>query len=85
MSNPEAEDLPACLQFSEGDTKLTECQQSMYKLLLIQALRPDRLPATSSQFVAICLGQNFVKVAEGEPDMANVIENQVEFLPSTQL
>ena len=78
LSNPEMGELPACLQFWEGDSKLTKCQLSMYKLLLIQALRPDRLPAASNEFVATCLGQNFVKVAEGEPDMADVIENQVE-------
>jgi len=78
MSNPEAGELPACLQLWEGESQLTKCQLSMYKLLLIQALRPDRLPASAHEFVAICLGQDFVKVAEREPDMANVIENQVE-------
>jgi len=60
------------------EDKVSKCQLSMYKVLLIQALRPDRLPAASHQFVGTCLGQDFVKVAEREPDMADVIENQIE-------
>merc|ERR1719394_1933518 len=76
-SNPELVDIPTCLQMWEED-KVSKCQVAMYKVLLIQALRPDRLPAASLQFVATCLGQDFVKVAEREPDMADVIENQVE-------
>ena len=50
----------------------------MYKLLLIQALRSDRLPAAAYEFVAACLGQDFVKEAEREPDMAQVVETQIE-------
>jgi len=77
MSNPELVEIPSCLQ-SWDESKVGKCQVAMYKVLLIQALRPDRLPAASLQFVATCLGQDFVKVAEREPDMADVIENQVE-------
>jgi len=50
----------------------------MFKLLLVQALRSDRLPAAANEFVAACLGQDFVKNAEREPDMANVVETQIE-------
>merc|ERR1719195_1214758 len=57
---------------------VSKCQVAMFKVLLIQALRSDRLPAASLQFVGTCLGQDFVKVAEREPDLADVIENQVE-------
>ena len=76
MTNPELVEIPGCLQL--WDDKVTRCQVSMYKVLLIQALRPDRLPAAAHQFVGTCLGQDFVKVAEREPEMADVIENQVE-------
>ena len=75
MSNPKLVEIPACLKL--WDDKVTKCQVSMYKVLLIQALRPDRLPAAAHQFVGTCLGQDFVKVAERETEMADVIENQV--------
>jgi len=77
QSNPE-QDIPTSLEMWSSDTPITACQQSMYKLLLIQALRSDRLPAASNEFVAACLGQDFVKEAEREPDMANVVETQIE-------
>merc|ERR1712106_804039 len=77
QSNPE-QDIPTSLEMWSSDTPITACQQSMYKLLLIQALRSDRLPAASNEFVAACLGQDFVKEAEKEPDMANVVETQIE-------
>merc|ERR1719495_1400349 len=77
QSNPE-QDIPSSLEMWSSDTPLTNCQQSMYKLLLIQALRSDRLPAAAHEFVAACLGQGFVKEAEREPDMADVIETQIE-------
>ena len=77
QSNPE-QDIPTSLDLWASDVPLTQCQQSMYRLLLIQALRSDRLPAASNEFVAACLGQDFVKAAEREPDMADVVENQID-------
>merc|ERR1711970_253925 len=77
QTNPE-QDIPSSLEMWSSDTPLTNCQQAMYKLLLIQALRSDRLPAAAHEFVAACLGQDFVKEAEREPDMAQVVETQIE-------
>jgi dynein heavy chain 1 len=50
---------------------------------VVQALRSDRLPAAANEFVAVVLGQDFVKAAEAEPNMPDVVENQVS--PSTPL
>ena len=74
QSQPELE-VP---ELWHSETPLTACQLAMFRLLVIQALRPDRIPAASNEFVAACLGQDFVKAAEREPDMADVVENQVE-------
>jgi dynein heavy chain 1 len=77
MPNPELE-VPDALGLWEEGTPFTQCQRAMYRLLVLQALRSDRIPAAALQFVAAVLGQDFVRAAEREPDMANVVEQQVE-------
>ena len=46
----------------------------MYKLLAVQALRSDRIPAAALQFVAAVLGEDFLRESEKEPNMAQVME-----------
>ena len=77
MPNPELE-VPDALGLWEEATPFTHCQRAMYRLLIIQALRSDRIPAAALLFVATVLGQDFVRAAEREPDMAQVVENQIE-------
>merc|ERR1711892_1659615 len=55
----------------------------MYQMLVVQALRSDRLPAAASEFVAVVLGKDFVKTSEKEVDMADVVETQIA--PSTPI
>ena len=49
-----------------------------FKVLLRGEEKGGIGPAASNEFVAACLGQDFVKEAEREPDMANVVETQIE-------
>ena len=46
-------------------------------LLVIQALRPDRLIAMARIFVERTLGADFVHIAEKELDLAHVVETEV--------
>merc|ERR1719481_1144735 len=83
LPQPEAE-VPANLKlWEEGDTPFTNSQKAMYAALAIQALRPDRLPAAAMEFVAITLGRDFVRAAEGEVDLATVCETQIS--PATTI
>jgi dynein heavy chain 1 len=50
----------------------------MHALLAVQALRSDRLPAAAMEFVAVCLGREFVRRAEGEVDLGMGVETQVQ-------
>ena len=77
QSNPEI-DIPESLGLWEESKPFTPCQKAMYKLLVIQALRSDRIPAAALQFVAAALGQDFIKAAGREPDMAQVVETQID-------
>lgn len=51
----------------------------MNKLLVVQAFRPDRLIAAAHQFVMTVLGSEFMASAEKELDLANIVENEVEY------
>ncbi len=64
--------------WNEGDKEFTPCQKAMYKLLAVQALRSDRIPAAALQFVAAVLGEDFLRESEKEPNMAQVVETQIE-------
>ncbi|CAB3253573.1 unnamed protein product [Arctia plantaginis] len=50
---------------------------SMYRLLLIQAFRPDRVIAAATQLVTAVLGAGFMAKAETELDLQSIIENQL--------
>jgi hypothetical protein len=51
--------------------------KAVYGLLVIQALRPDRLTATARIFVERTLGAEFVHITEKELDLANIVETEV--------
>ena len=51
--------------------------QAVHQLLVIQALRPDRMLAMSHKVVQTILGENFMHDAEQGLDLASVVENEV--------
>ena len=58
--------------------------QIVHQLLVIQALRPDRVLAMAQMVVGTILGDNFMHEAEQGLDLASVVEHevwsQVEFI-----
>ncbi|XP_028159308.1 dynein heavy chain, cytoplasmic isoform X5 [Ostrinia furnacalis] len=50
---------------------------AMYRLLLIQAFRPDRVIAAATQLVAAVLGPIFLSRAETELDLAGITDQQL--------
>jgi dynein heavy chain 1 len=52
--------------------------KALYKLLVIQAFRADRLMAMASIFVATVLGETFVHSAEQELNLAEIVANEVQ-------
>ena len=51
--------------------------QALYKMLVIQAFRADRLLAVASQFVVAVFGEVFQHQAEAELDLGNVVSTEV--------
>ena len=49
----------------------------MNGLLVIQALRPDRLTDMARVFVEKVLGSSFAHAADKELDLASIVENEV--------
>jgi dynein heavy chain 1 len=49
----------------------------MYQLLIVQALRPDRLLAMTSIFVSTVMGEEFLHEPEQELDLTSIVENEV--------
>lgn len=49
----------------------------MHGLLVIQALRPDRLIAMARIFVEKTLGVEFVQITEKELDLSQIVETEV--------
>jgi len=54
-------------------------------LLLIQALRPDRLTAMARVFVEKSLGGTFLHSGEKELNLSDIVENEVIILSYLQL
>ncbi|XP_053612058.1 dynein heavy chain, cytoplasmic isoform X6 [Plodia interpunctella] len=50
---------------------------AMYRLLLIQAFRPDRVIAAATQLVSAVLGPTFMSKAETELDLTSITEHQL--------
>jgi len=79
LSQPSPEKgIPDSLHLWEEEHEFTACGRAMYKLLAVQALRSDRIPAAALEFVAAVLGEDFLRETEKEPNMAHVVENQIE-------
>ncbi len=57
--------------------------KAMYSMLVVRAFRPDRLIASSHQFVSACIGHEFMHSAEKELDLAGITETEVK--PSTPI
>ena len=57
----------------------------MNGLLLIQALRPDRLTAMARVFVEKSLGSTFLHSGEKELNLSGIVENEVIILSYLQL
>lgn len=51
--------------------------KALYKMLVIQAFRADRLLAMASMFVSTVLGESFQHAAEQELDLANIVNTEV--------
>ena len=54
--------------------------KALYKLLVIQAFRADRLIAMASIFVATVLGESFTHGADQELNLAEIVTNEVHIL-----
>ncbi|CAG0913348.1 unnamed protein product [Notodromas monacha] len=60
------------------DKPLTPIGVAIYSILLIQALRPDRLTAMSQRFVAAVMGEGFMQVADKEPNLLQIVDHEVQ-------
>jgi len=81
LPQPEAEVPPGL--WTEGEVASTPCRRAMLAMLAVQALRSDRLPAAAMEFVAVTLGRDFVRAAEGEVDLGLVVDTQIQ--PATPI
>jgi len=62
----------------ETDKPLSAISQSMMKLLLIQAVRPDRVIAAGHVLVDAVLGELFMPAGDRELDLAKIVDNEVK-------
>ncbi|KAJ7386556.1 Cytoplasmic dynein 1 heavy chain 1 [Desmophyllum pertusum] len=67
--------VPICW---DSELSLSNHGQVVHQLLVIQALRPDRLLAMGQKVVATILGENFMHDAEQGLDLASVVEHEVK-------
>ncbi len=51
--------------------------KALYKMLVIQTFRADRLLAMSSMFVSTVLGESFQQAAEQELDLGHIVTTEV--------
>lgn len=56
---------------------LGPAKKAMCQLLVVQALRPDRLVAMTSVFVASVMGERFLQEPEQELDLNFIVDNEV--------
>lgn len=59
-------------------TQSTPVGTAIYGLLLIQALRPDRLLACSHILVAAVFGQTFTEAARAHLDLGSIVEQEIK-------
>lgn len=50
---------------------------ALYRMLMVQAFRADRLLAVASQFVVTVFGEKFQQYAEQELDLADIVTTEV--------
>ena len=62
-----------CNWFCLGDAGI-----ALYKLLVIQAFRPDRLTAMMNIFVSTIMGEAFMQYCEQELNLASIVEEEIE-------
>ena len=62
-----------CNWFCLGDAGI-----ALYKLLVIQAFRPDRLTAMMNIFVSTIMGEAFMQHCEQELNLASIVEEELE-------
>lgn len=62
----------------EAEKPLSPISQSMMKLLLIQAVRPDRVMAAGHQVVDSVLGEAFMPAGEKELDLGQIVDNDIK-------
>ena len=73
-AKPEA----SCPALWETERQLTNVGESIHKMLLVQAFRPDRLCASAAIFVNTVLGEGFLGTGEREVDLKQVVEDEVK-------
>ena len=62
----------------DSETPVSPISQSMLRLLLVQAVRPDRVIAASHQLVDAIMGEGFVAAGEREVELGTMVETEVK-------
>lgn len=65
-------------QTQQTVSAVDSCVDAMRKLIVIQALRPDRIPAMTKIFVQSVLGPKFVEAAETDVRLDRVVEREIK-------
>jgi len=60
------------------DKPLSSVGLAVHKMLLLQAVRPDRLIAATYRFISEVLGEHFMAAAEKEMNLADIVENEIK-------
>lgn len=58
--------------------QLTPVGTAIYSLLLIQALRPDRILACAHMLVCAVFGQNFMDATRANLDLGPIVEQEIK-------
>ena len=57
--------------------RATSVEVAIRKLIVIQALRPDRLPAMMDIFVRNILGAKFAEITDGDINLGELVEHEI--------
>ncbi|KRX27972.1 Dynein heavy chain, cytoplasmic [Trichinella nelsoni] len=72
-SNPE---INCPIWWDESKTR-TPVSQALYRLLLIQAVRPDRLLSAAHMFIDVAFGENFMSIGENILNLKTIVETEI--------
>ncbi|KRZ77608.1 Dynein heavy chain, cytoplasmic [Trichinella papuae] len=72
-SNPE---INCPILWDESKTT-TPVSQALYRLLLIQAIRPDRLLSAAHMFIDVAFGENFMSTGENILNLKTIVETEI--------